>query len=97
MITETQEFLDRFRPPKNNSHTSCVLILFIAIMLSVSVVLVVLPMGVPLPLLLYQKGRGYKEGNQVDYNIISIKTPSLLTYFRYIYIDIIIYVLESKS
>jgi hypothetical protein len=65
--------------------------------LSVCVVLVVLSMGVPLPHLLYQKGRDYKEDNQVGYNIILIKTLSLLTYFRYIYIDIIIYVLESKS
>jgi hypothetical protein len=41
------------------------------------------------------KGRGYKEGNRVAYNMISIKTLSLLAYFTYIFIDIIIYVLGS--
>jgi hypothetical protein len=52
---------------------------------------------VPLPLLLYPRGRGYKEGNRVSYNMILIKTLSLLAYFTYIFIDIIIYVLESTS
>jgi hypothetical protein len=51
--------------------------------------------GVSLPLLLYPRGRGYKEGNRVSYNTISIKTLSLLTYFTYIFIDIIIYTLGS--
>jgi hypothetical protein len=50
-------------------------------------------MGVPLPLLLYPRGRDYKKGNRVGYNIIPIRTLSLLTYFTYIFIDI--YVLES--
>jgi hypothetical protein len=40
---------------------------------------------------------GYKEGNQVSYNMISIRTLSLLTYFTYIFIDITIYVLGSMQ
>jgi hypothetical protein len=42
---------------------------------------------------------GYKEGNQVGYNMIQIKTLSLLVYFTYIYIYIyiIIYALGSTS
>jgi hypothetical protein len=51
----------------------------------------------PLPLLLYPRGRGYKEGNQVGYNIIPIRTLSLLAYFTYILINIIIYTLGSKA
>jgi Trk-type K+ transport system membrane component len=51
----------------------------------------------PLSLLLYPMGRGYKEVNRVSYNIISIRSLSLLTYFTYIFLDIIIYVLESTS
>jgi hypothetical protein len=46
---------------------------------------------VPLPLHLYPKGRGYKEDNRVGYNMISIRTLSLLTYFTYISIYIPIY------
>jgi hypothetical protein len=42
-----------------------------------------------------QGGRGYKEGNRAGYNMISIKTLSLLAYFTYIFIDITIYSLES--
>jgi hypothetical protein len=49
------------------------------------------PLGVPLPLLLYPRGRGYKEGNRIGYNMIPIRTLSLLAYFTYILIDIIIY------
>jgi hypothetical protein len=49
------------------------------------------PLGVLLPLLLYARGRGYKEGKQLDYNMIPIRTLSLLTYFIYIFIDTIIY------
>jgi hypothetical protein len=51
MVThETQRFLDRFRPPgKDNTHISCVLILFMTIDV---VVVVVLPWGTP-ALLLY--------------------------------------------
>jgi hypothetical protein len=55
------------------------------------------PLGVTLPLLLYLRGRGYKEGNQVSYNMILIRTLSLLTYFTYIFIDIIIYALKNTS
>jgi hypothetical protein len=40
-------------------------------------------------------GRAYKEGNRAGYNMISIKTLSLLAYFTYIFIDITIYSLES--
>jgi hypothetical protein len=54
------------------------------------------PCGVPLPLLLYLRGgRGYKEDNRVGYNIILIRTLSLLIYFTYIHIDIIIYAFAS--
>jgi hypothetical protein len=53
--------------------------------------------GVPLPLLLYPKGQDYKECNRVSYNMIPIRTLSLLTYFTYIFIDIIIYALGSMS
>jgi hypothetical protein len=55
------------------------------------------PLGMPLPLLLYPRGWVYKEGNQVGYNMISNKTLSLLIYFTYISIDIIIYSLWSTS
>jgi hypothetical protein len=41
--------------------------------------------------------RGYKEGNGVGYNMIPIRTLSLLAYFTYIFIDIIIYTLGSMS
>jgi hypothetical protein len=41
------------------------------------------------------KGRDYKEGNWVNYNMILIRTLSLLVYFTYIFIDIIFYVLGS--
>jgi hypothetical protein len=58
-------------------------------------VLRLVPRGVPLPLLLYPRGRGYEEGNRVSYNMITIKNLSLLAYFTYIFIDIIIYILES--
>jgi hypothetical protein len=51
----------------------------------------------PLPLLLYQRGRDYKEGNRVIYNMISNRTLSLLAYFTYISVDIIIYALGSTS
>jgi hypothetical protein len=52
------------------------------------------PLGVPLPLLLYLGG-GYTEDTQVGYNMISIRNLSLLAYFTYIFIDIIIYILRS--
>jgi hypothetical protein len=41
--------------------------------------------------------RGYKEGNRVGYNMIPIRTLSLLAYFTYISIDIILYALGSTS
>jgi hypothetical protein len=69
---------------------SCILLLLVAI----HVVFLVLSLVVPLALLLYQ-GAGYKEGNRVDYNMISIMTLSLLVYFIYICIDTIIYILRS--
>jgi hypothetical protein len=54
-------------------------------------------LGVALPLLLYPRGQDYKEGNRVGYNMIPIMTLSLLAYFTYISIDIIIYALGSMS
>jgi hypothetical protein len=42
-------------------------------------------------------GVGYKEGNRVGYNMIPIRTLSLLAYFTYIFIDIIIYALWSMA
>jgi hypothetical protein len=69
---------------------SSILLLLVAI----HVVFLVLSLVVPLALLLYQ-GAGYKEGNRVDYNMISIMTLSLLVYFIYICIDTIIYILRS--
>jgi hypothetical protein len=42
-----------------------------------------------------QGGRGYKEDKQVGYNMIPIRTLSLLAYCTYIFIDIIIYALGS--
>jgi hypothetical protein len=44
-----------------------------------------------------QGGRGYKEGNRVSYNMIPIRTLSLLAYFTYILTDIITYALGSTS
>jgi hypothetical protein len=55
------------------------------------------PLGVPLSLILYARGRGYKEGNRVGCNTIPIRTLSLLAYFTYIFIDTIIYTLGSMS
>jgi hypothetical protein len=66
--------------------------------MAISMVLVVIglvPRWVSLPLLLYPRGRGYKEGNRVSYDMIPIRTLSLLAYFTYISIDIIIYALEN--
>jgi hypothetical protein len=47
------------------------------------------------PFFYIQRGRGYKEGNQDGYNMIPVRTLSLLVYFTYIFIDIIIYILGS--
>jgi hypothetical protein len=44
-----------------------------------------------------QGERYYKEGSRIGYNMISIMTLSLFVYFTYIFIDIIIYVLESTT
>jgi hypothetical protein len=51
--------------------------------------------GASTPPFISKRGWGYKEGNWVGYNMILIRTLSLLTYFTYIFIDIIIYVLGS--
>jgi hypothetical protein len=77
---------------------SSVLVFLMTIDVAV-VVLRLVPYGVPLPLLSYPRGGGqdYKEGNLVGYNMIPIKTLSLLAYFTYIFIDIIIYALESTA
>jgi hypothetical protein len=50
-----------------------------------------------LPFISKLRRRGYKEGNRVSYNMISIGTLSLLAYFTYIFIDIIIYTLGNIS
>jgi hypothetical protein len=55
------------------------------------------PFGVPPPSFYIQGGRGYKEGNRVGYNMIPIRTLSLLAYFTYISIDIVIYALGNTS
>jgi hypothetical protein len=73
---------------------SYVLVLLVAI--SVVVVLKFFPRGASI-LLLYPRERCYKEGNRVNYNMITIRTLFLLTYFTYIFIDIIIYVLRSMT
>jgi hypothetical protein len=51
--------------------------------------------GASTPPFISKGGRGYKESNRVAYNIVSIRTLSLLAYFTYIFIDIIIYALRS--
>jgi hypothetical protein len=68
---------------------SCVLVFLMAIDI------IVLLVGCLYPLLLYSWGRGYKEGSRVGYNMISIRILSLLAYFTYIFIDIMIYALGS--
>jgi hypothetical protein len=50
-------------------------------------------MGYFYPSFYIQGGRSYKEDNRVSYNMITIMTLSLLTYFIYILINIIIYAL----
>jgi hypothetical protein len=65
--------------------------------IGVAVVLRVPSLTVSLPLLLYPRGRSYKEINRVGYKIISIRTLSIITYFTYVFIDIIIYVLRSQA
>jgi hypothetical protein len=51
---------------------------------------------VSLPLLLYPEGRGYRKGNRVSYNMVPIRTLSLLAYSTYILIDIIIYTFGAR-
>jgi hypothetical protein len=72
---------------------SCVLVLLMAIVLSVVF------QGSSTPPFISKGGGGlsYKEGNRIGYNMIPIRILSLLTYFTYIFIDIIIYALESTT
>jgi hypothetical protein len=63
--------------------------------IDVVVVVVLVIWGVPLPSFYIQGGRSYKEGNRGGYNMIPIRTLSLLAYFTNIFIDIIIYTLGS--
>jgi hypothetical protein len=80
--------------PEDNSLTFCVLVLLMTI--DVAVVIVDLSLwGCLYPSFYIQGGRGYKEGNQLSYNMISIRILYLLAYFTYIFIDIIIYALGA--
>jgi hypothetical protein len=79
---------------EDNSPMSCVLVLLMA----VGVVLKLLdlfPRGCLYPSFYIQGGWDYNEGNRVGYNMIAIRTLSLLTYFTHIFIDRIIYALVS--
>jgi hypothetical protein len=76
--------------PEDNYPTSCILVF-----LRVIGVVVLFPLGMPLPLVLYTRGWGYKEGNRVGYNMISIRNLSLFAYFTYVSIDIAIYALGN--
>jgi hypothetical protein len=74
----------------------CVIVLLMIIDVIIVVVGLLLtstspPLGVSLPLLLYLRGGGR------GYNMILIMILSLLAYFTHIFIDIIIYALESTS
>jgi hypothetical protein len=57
----------------------------------------VVPWGCLYPSFYIQGGRGYMEGNRVGYNMIPIRTLSLLVYFTDISIDINIYALERMT
>jgi hypothetical protein len=64
----------------------------LVLLMAIDVVLL-LPRGVPLPLLLYPRGRGYKEGKQSrlqhDPNQDSISTYLLYIYsYRYNYLHL---------
>jgi hypothetical protein len=72
---------------------SCVLVLLMTIVLYVYVVF----WGASTPPFISKGGGGYKKGNRVGYNMIPIRIIFLLAYFTYIFIDIIIYVLENTS
>jgi Trk-type K+ transport system membrane component len=63
--------------------------------MAIDVVVEVFLLGCLYPSFYIQGGRGYKKIDRVSYNMIPIMTLSLLTYFTYILIDIIIYTLES--
>jgi hypothetical protein len=63
--------------------------------MAIGVAVVIVFLGVSLTLLLCSRGRGYKEGNCLSYNMIPIMTLSLFAYFTYIFIEIAIYVLGS--
>jgi hypothetical protein len=58
--------------------------------MAIKVVVKFSPVGCLYPSFYIQGGRGYKKGNRVGYNMIPIRTLSLLAYFTYILIDIII-------
>jgi hypothetical protein len=62
---------------------SCVLVLLMAIGMML-VVVDLSPVGCLYPSFYIHMGRGYKEGNQVSYNMIPIRTLSLLAYFTVI-------------
>jgi hypothetical protein len=74
----------------------CVLVFLMAIGVVFEVVDLSL-VGCLYPSFYIQGGRGYKEGNRVGYDMIPIRTLSLLANFTYISIDIIIYALGSTS
>jgi hypothetical protein len=61
----------------------------------VVIVVELVPSDVPRPLLLYPREQVYKEVNRVGCNMILINILSLLTYFTYIFINIIIFVLRN--
>jgi hypothetical protein len=63
--------------------------------MTIDMVVEVVRVGCPCPSFYTQRGRDYNEGNQVGYNMISIRTLYLLIYFTYTLIDIIIYALGS--
>jgi hypothetical protein len=52
--------------------------------------------GCRYPSIYIQGEQGYKEGNQVGYNMIPVKTLSLLAYLHIYFIDINIYALGNK-
>jgi hypothetical protein len=65
--------------------------------MAIDVVLDLSPEGCLYPSFYIKGARGYKEGNRVNYNMILIRTLSLLVYFTYISMDTIIYAFGSTS
>jgi hypothetical protein len=65
--------------------------------MAIGVVVIVVLLGCLYPSFYIQGGRGYKKGNRIGYNMIAIMTLSLLAYYIYILIDIIIYTLGSTT